>query len=105
MFVCISANNAQWICGAIPSLPGFVAYVNTSVQIPIGLTHLYYICFLSGMSISAAVYCMLHFLFPVPAVESFVTMAPPAATLMLEYRERWDRGDEVETDFTETTKL
>jgi hypothetical protein len=48
---------------------------------------------------------MLHFLFPVVAIGDFVERAPPAATLMLEYRDRWDRGDEVEASFTETTKV
>ncbi|KAJ5166291.1 Allantoin permease [Penicillium canariense] len=93
-----------WICGTVPSLPGFAAYVKPSVVVPTGLTHIYYICFLSGLAISAAVYCSLHYLFPVLAVRDFVQTSPPAEVLMREYRERWDRGDEVETILTETTK-
>ncbi|KAJ5980236.1 Allantoin permease [Penicillium waksmanii] len=52
-----------WVCGTIPSLPGFVA---------------------------AAVYCTFHWLFPATAVRDYVATAPPAAVLMREYRERWD---------------
>lgn len=57
---------------------------------PLGLTHLYYICFLTGLSISAAVYVALHYLFPVKRVKQFVDDAPPAGVLIREYRERWD---------------
>lgn len=95
----------QWVCGTVPSLPGFVGYVNPTVKVPLGLTHLYYICFLVGLSISATVYCALHYIFPVKAIRDFVECAPPAETLMLEYRERWDRGDNVGTDVIETAKL
>lgn len=95
----------QWVCGTVPSLPGFVGYVNPTVKVPLGLTHLYYICFLTGLSISATVYCTLHWIFPVEAIRNFLECAPPAGTLMREYRERWDRGDNVVTDVIETTKL
>ncbi|KAJ5298328.1 uncharacterized protein N7443_006448 [Penicillium atrosanguineum] len=86
-----------WVCGTVPSLPGFVAYVSSGVTVPIGLTHLYYICFLSGLVISASVYCGLHYVFPVAAIKDFVENSPPAKVLMREYQERWDRGEEVET--------
>lgn len=89
----------------MPSLPGFVAYVNSSIHVPLGLTHLYYICFLSGFVISATVYCTLHFLFPVPAVEHFVKNAPSPGLLMDEYRDRWDRGEEVENTVVEIPKI
>jgi NCS1 family nucleobase:cation symporter-1 len=55
--------------------------------------------------ISASVYCGLHYVFPVPAIKDFVENAPPAKVLMREYQERWDRGDEVETVFTEAPKI
>jgi len=86
-------------------LPGFVAYVGSGITVPVGLTHLYYICFLSGLVISSAVYCMLHYVFPVSAIKDFVENAPPAKVLMCEYQERWDRGDQVETVLTETPKV
>ena len=91
----------QWVCGTTPSLPGFVSQVNPSIKVPIGLTHLYYICFLTGLAISAAVYVTLHYLFPVKSVRQFVESAPPARVLMREYRERWDEGLEFDTDIFE----
>lgn len=87
------ANLSQWFCGTVPSLPGFVAYVNPKVNVPAGLMHLYYICFIVGLAISATVYCTLHTLFPVSSITNFVDFAPPPAALMDEYRERWDRDD------------
>lgn len=93
------------MCGATPSLPGFVAHVNENIQVPIGLTHLYYICFLTGLCISAAVYVALHFAFPVQSINQFVQSAPPARVLMREYRERWDEGRDVDVEsIVETPK-
>lgn len=71
-------------------MPGFVASVQTDVSIPIGLTHLYYICFLVGFAISASVYCLLHFVFPARMSEEFVKDGASAAFLMQEYRDRWE---------------
>lgn len=79
----------------MPSLPGFIAYVNPDISVPIGLTHLYYICFLTGMSISAAVFVALHYLVPDKRLQAFVNSAPPARQLMAEYRELYDNPDEV----------
>ncbi|KAL1968643.1 hypothetical protein VTN77DRAFT_1469 [Rasamsonia byssochlamydoides] len=84
-----------WICGTAPSLPGFVAYVNPRITVPVGLMHLYYICFLVGLTISASVYCVLHFLFPAPAVNDFVRTAPSPSILMAESREKWDNADDA----------
>lgn len=93
--VCRGANICmQWICGTTPSLPGFVASVNTSVTVPIGLTHLYYICFLTGFIISAAVFCILHWVFPVPEVQRFVESAGSVQVFVREYREEWDGSAE-----------
>ncbi|KAJ5924154.1 Allantoin permease [Penicillium verhagenii] len=94
-----------WACGTAPSLPGFVAYVNPNIEVPVGFMHLYYICFLSGFFISAGVYSALHHVFPVPAVVNFVERAPSARTLMEEYREQWDRDDDSETVLTSAPKL
>ncbi|EYE96758.1 nucleobase cation symporter-1 family protein [Aspergillus ruber CBS 135680] len=86
-----------WICGTTPSLPGFIASVNTSFTVPVGLTHLYYICFLTGFTISAAVYCILHYVFPVSEAQRFVDSAGPVKVLIRAYREEWDGGaEEVE---------
>ncbi|KAJ5784738.1 Allantoin permease [Penicillium pulvis] len=86
-----------WVCGTAPSLPGFIAYVNPNIIVPVGFMHIYYICFLSGFAISAGVYSALHILFPVPAVVEFVARAPSARVLMEEYRDQWDCEDEVQT--------
>ncbi|KAJ5925302.1 Allantoin permease [Penicillium verhagenii] len=94
-----------WACGTAPSLPGFIAYVNPNIEVPVGFMHLYYICFLSGFFISAGVYSALHHVFPVPAVVNFVERAPSARTLMEEYREQWDRDDDSETVLTSAPKL
>jgi NCS1 family nucleobase:cation symporter-1 len=80
----------QWICGTAPSMPGFVAAVQPSITVPIGLTHLYYICFLAGFAISASIYCSLHFIFPARELKQFVENSPSAKELMVEYQERWD---------------
>ena len=52
-----------WICGTAPSMPGFMAAIQPSATVSIGLTHLYYICFLAGFAISASIYYIPHFIF------------------------------------------
>ncbi|CZR69975.1 related to uracil permease [Phialocephala subalpina] len=95
-----------WVCGVAPSMPGFVASVQPSVTVPIGLTHLYYICFLAGFSISASVYCGLHFIFPAEGLNRFVASSPPARALMAEYQDRWDgETSEVVSDFGKDTRV
>ena len=79
----------------MPSLPGLVAYVNPEVEVPDGLMHLYYICFLAGLAISGTVYVSLHYIFPVRRIRNFVSSAIPAGELILQYREQLD--DSVET--------
>ncbi|KAI9730557.1 MAG: hypothetical protein M1834_005798 [Cirrosporium novae-zelandiae] len=79
-----------WVCGTVPSLPGFVASVNTNIHVPIGLTHLYDICFLSGFAISAAVYWALHMVIPASRVDEFVRTAPSPKELQLKYQEEID---------------
>ena len=60
-----------------------------------GLTRIYYLCFLTGTAISAAVFTALHYIFPTPEVRRFVEKAPSPGLLMPEYRLRWDREDSV----------
>jgi hypothetical protein len=55
--------------------------------------HLYYICFLTGLAISASVYCGLHFLFPASAVNNFIRTSAPPSVLMAESREKWDNSN------------
>ncbi|KAH8652640.1 NCS1 nucleoside transporter family protein [Tricladium varicosporioides] len=87
-----------WVCGTAPSMPGFIASVQTDITVPIGLTHLYYICFLVGFAIAAAVYCTLHFIFPAHAQKEFVNTRGPPSQLMREYQDKWDgeSSDSVE---------
>ena len=79
-----------WCCGTAPSLPGFVATVNASVTVPMGLLHLYDICFLVGFAICSSLYCFLHYVFPARKVQDFVTNAPAARVLMRIHREDTD---------------
>ncbi len=80
-------------------MPGFVAAVDSSITVPIGLTHLYYICFLVGFAISASVFCLLHLIFPAKDVVHFVASNPSAKFLMAEYQDRWDgESSEVSED-------
>ncbi|WEW57075.1 hypothetical protein PRK78_002535 [Emydomyces testavorans] len=90
-----------WICGTAPSLPGFVAQVNKGVTVPIGVMHLYQICFLNGFAISAVVYCALHFIFPVRPLREFVANAPAPEVLMREYREACDSAAESKENVVE----
>ncbi|EER25466.1 NCS1 nucleoside transporter family protein [Coccidioides posadasii C735 delta SOWgp] len=87
-----------WLCGTVPSLPGFVAGVNENVTVPSGLVHFYQICFLAGFGISAAVYCGLHFIFPVRPIQDFVASAPAPDVLMREYREACDNGTQFKNE-------
>ncbi|XRM38705.1 hypothetical protein ABZX51_002102 [Aspergillus tubingensis] len=77
-----------WICGTVPSLPGFIAYVNSSIRVPAGLMHLYYICFLSGALIAGAAFAALHYVFPDRRVRSFLASAPTARIMIEEYRDQ-----------------
>ena len=94
----VFANLTQWICGVAPSMPGFIASVNQSVTVPIGLIHMYYICFLVGFSITASVFCLLHFVFPAKQVVNFVASSLSAKILIADYQDRWDgeNGDVAE---------
>ncbi|KAB8210767.1 permease for cytosine/purines, uracil, thiamine, allantoin-domain-containing protein [Aspergillus parasiticus] len=87
----VAADNSGGF-GMVPSLPGFMAHVDPSVAVPVGLTRIYYICFLTGTAISAGVYTALHYIFPTPEVRAFVEEAPSPGILLQEYRLRWDRG-------------
>jgi len=79
-----------WTCGVAPSMPGFIAAVKPSITVPKALTHLYYLCFLSGFAISASLYVFLHFVFPAKASQAFVKNGSTPASLMRKYQERWD---------------
>ncbi|KAF8851032.1 NCS1 nucleoside transporter family protein [Acephala macrosclerotiorum] len=95
-----------WVCGVAPSMPGFVDSVQLLVKIPIGLTHLYYICFLTGFAISANVHCALHIIFPAEGLNHFVASSPPGRALMAEYQDRWDgETSEAVSDFDKDARV
>jgi nucleobase:cation symporter-1, NCS1 family len=78
------------LVGCAPTLPGFIAAVNTSVTVSEGATELYYLSYLYGFFASAAVYICLHKVFPVPAVDSFVRSSVSPEQLMVMYRDKWE---------------
>ncbi|KAK2858514.1 hypothetical protein FQN49_004657 [Arthroderma sp. PD_2] len=85
-----------WVCGTVPSLPGFIASVNTNVHVPIGFTRIYQLCFLVGFGISASVYCGLHIVIPDARLQEFVSTAASSDVLVREYRDNCDRESDVE---------
>lgn len=87
-------------------MPGFVASVDTSITVPTGLKHLYYICFLVGFAISASVFCLLHLVFPAKDVVHFVASNPSARFLMAEYQDRWDgESSDVAEDVSKNARV
>ena len=79
-----------WVCGAAPSMPGFISAVNPSVTVPVGCTRLYYICFLNGFAISSVVFILLHRFFPAEGVNAFVNGPMDNEQTMRYYQEEWD---------------
>ncbi|KAM5467015.1 hypothetical protein MauCBS54593_005635 [Microsporum audouinii] len=84
-----------WICGTVPSLPGFVTSVNANVQVPLGFTRIYQLCFLVGFGISASVYTALHLAFPDAKLQQYVSTAASPAVLIQEYRDSLDQEDDL----------
>jgi NCS1 family nucleobase:cation symporter-1 len=73
-----------------PTLPGFIAAVNTSVTVPDGATELYYMSYLYGFFASGAVYALLHRLFPAAQLDNFVNGSMPAEQLIGLYSDKWE---------------
>ncbi|OAL62470.1 NCS1 nucleoside transporter [Trichophyton rubrum] len=84
-----------WICGTVPSLPGFIATVNTDVHVPVGFTRIYKLCFLVGFLISAFVYSGMHLLVPDMKLQEYVSTAASSAVLIRDYRDSIDRGQDL----------
>lgn len=80
-------------------MPGFVAAVNENVTVPDGATELYYMSYLYGFLTSGAVYALLHWVFPAPAVSRFVRDSPPAREVMKQTYGQWD------VTLAETTRI
>ncbi|KAL7794421.1 permease for cytosine/purines, uracil, thiamine, allantoin domain-containing protein [Trichoderma ceciliae] len=79
-----------WAVGVAPTLPGFIAAVNLSVSLPVGMTELYYLNYLYGFVSSAVVYAALHWIFPAKEVDDFVRSAPSAKEVQRHYTDRWE---------------
>ncbi|KAI1441916.1 NCS1 nucleoside transporter family protein [Annulohypoxylon stygium] len=82
-----------WVIGVAPTLPGFIAAVNTSVIVPDGLTQLYYMSYLYGFASSFFAYALLHKVFPDIPLNSFVNGGGTAEQMMAISREKWDDVD------------
>lgn len=76
--------------GVAPCLPGFIATVNTTVKVSNGAIELYYMSYLYGFLVSAAVYTALHRLVPVKEIDSFVNDGRTAAEVQSHFTERWE---------------
>ncbi|KAF2138171.1 uncharacterized protein K452DRAFT_291218 [Aplosporella prunicola CBS 121167] len=79
-----------WLLGVGPSLPGFIAAVNTSVSVPPGATELYYISYIYGFLASGLVLALLHYMFPSPLQAQFTDQPIPPADIRRMYHEKWD---------------
>ncbi|KAK6451528.1 hypothetical protein FP744_10007779 [Trichoderma asperellum] len=79
-----------WAVGVAPTLPGFIAAINTSVSLPAGMTELYFLNYLYGFISSAVVYSLLHLIFPAKHVDDFVKNAPSAKEVQRHYTDRWE---------------
>ncbi|KAL4810957.1 permease for cytosine/purines, uracil, thiamine, allantoin-domain-containing protein [Aspergillus unguis] len=80
----------SWLIGIAPVLPGFIAAVNPSVIVPVGLTRLYNMSYIYGFLSSSLVYVILHRIFPAPSLDAFVNGAETAKEVMAASREKWD---------------
>ncbi|PTB38740.1 hypothetical protein M441DRAFT_71094 [Trichoderma asperellum CBS 433.97] len=79
-----------WAVGVAPTLPGFIAAINTSVSLPDGMTELYFLNYLYGFTSSAVVYSLLHWIFPAKPVDDFVKNAPSAKEVQRHFTDRWE---------------
>ncbi|KAM0220574.1 hypothetical protein ACHAPA_004005 [Fusarium lateritium] len=79
-----------WIVGVAPTMPGFIAAVNPSVQISNGAINLYQLNYLFGFVVSAFVYYTLHRFVPDERFNAFVKGGDTAKDVQQVYEERWD---------------
>lgn len=79
-----------WLVGCTPCLPGFVAAVNQSVQVPDGAVELYYLNYVYGFTSSMVLYALLHRIFPSRDLDEFVSEPTSARELQVRYSEKWD---------------
>ncbi|RDW93374.1 nucleobase cation symporter-1 family protein [Aspergillus mulundensis] len=79
-----------WIIGVVPTMPGFVAAVNTSIHVSDEATEIYYINYLYGFLVSAAVHAFLHWAVPDSKLDAFVKGDMSAREVQALYQERWE---------------
>ena len=84
------------VLGTFPSLPGFIANVNPKVEVAAGWSHIYLICFVTGVGISFVVFILLHYLFPAPSLQAWVASQPSARETMRFYNEMYDLKEGIE---------
>ena len=87
-----------WALGTFSSLPGFVVNVNPQVEVAAGWSHVYSICFITGVGISFVVFILLHYLFPAPSLQAWVASQPSARETMRFYSEMNDLRVEEAND-------
>ncbi|KIV92187.1 hypothetical protein PV10_06646 [Exophiala mesophila] len=74
-----------WVCGWAPQLPGFIANVNSSVQVPSACMEMFYLAFPLGLAISFTLYFALNKVFPPQGlgqyddVDYYATFSAPEA--------------------------
>jgi hypothetical protein len=93
----LSLTHYQWALGVFPSMPGFISNVNNRITVSLGWTHVYYISFLVGFSISAVCFIALHHFFPAPMVKDFVLSPQSRRENMAYYQEKWDLTEQTGT--------
>lgn len=59
----------SYVCGVAINFVGFLG--SCGVKVPIAATHVYYLNFIVGYSVSFVVYCVLAIFFPLPGVPAF----------------------------------
>lgn len=80
----------QWTVGFAPLMPGFIAAVNTSVSVSDGAIEIYYMNYLYGFFASAAVFVLLHKIFPSPDLDGYVQNSTTSKEAMYASRDKWD---------------
>lgn len=80
----------QWAVGVAPTLPGFIAAVNTNVQLSDGSIELYYMNYLYGFLASGLVLVVLHRVFPDRVLDQFLRESPSAKELQQLNSAKWD---------------
>ncbi|KAL4972736.1 permease for cytosine/purines, uracil, thiamine, allantoin-domain-containing protein [Aspergillus desertorum] len=82
-----------WTIGVVPTTPGFIAAINTSITVSDAATELYYLNYLYGFLVSAAAHAFLHWAVPDRKLNAFVKSGMPASEIQALSNERWEVVD------------